>query len=60
MWLVIPALHPQGFYFHWTFVTSIIGVGGIAVAFALWRAVGHFTMPVKDPYLADSLRYTQP
>jgi hypothetical protein len=59
IWLVVPALHPEGFYFHWTFLTSIVGAGGIAVAFALWRASGHFTIPVKDPYLSDSLRYTQ-
>jgi len=44
---------------HWTAITSMIGVGGVAIAFARWRAAGHFTLPVKDPYLADSLRYTQ-
>ena len=58
-WLVMPALHPQGFFIHWTHVTSMLGVGGVAIAFARWRAGGHFTIPVKDPYLADSLRYTQ-
>jgi len=26
----------------------------------VWRARGHFTVPVKDPYLSDSLRYKQP
>jgi hypothetical protein len=58
-WLVMPALHPEGFYVHWTAITSLIGVGGVAFAFARWRAAGHFTLPVKDPYLADSLRYSQ-
>jgi hypothetical protein len=58
-WLVLPALHPQGFFLHWTQLTSMLGVGGVAVAFARWRAAGHFTLPVKDPYLADSLRYSQ-
>ena len=58
-WLVFPALHPEGFSVHWTAITSMIGVGGIAIAFARWRAAGHFTLPVKDPYLADSLRYQQ-
>jgi hypothetical protein len=58
-WLVMPALHPEGFFVHWTGITSMFGVGGIAIAFARWRAAGHFTIPVKDPYLADSLRYSQ-
>ena len=58
-WLVMPAVHPQGFFFHWTHLTSMLGVGGVAIAFVRWRAGGHFTIPVKDPYLADSLRYTQ-
>ena len=58
-WLVLPALHPEGFYLHWTGITSMVGVGGVAIAFARWRAAGYFTLPVKDPYLADSLRYSQ-
>ena len=58
-WLVLPALHPEGFYVHWTAIAAMFGVGGIAIAYARWRAAGHFTLPVKDPYLADSLRYQQ-
>ncbi len=58
-WLVMPALHPEGFYVHWTAIPAMIGVGGVAIAFARWRAAGHFTLPVKDPYLTDSLRYSQ-
>ena len=37
-WLVMPALHPEGFTSHWTGFTSFVGVGGVAVAFARWRA----------------------
>ena len=57
-WLVFPALHPEGFYVHWTAITSMLGCG-FAIAFARRRAAGRFTLPVKDPYLADSLRYQQ-
>jgi len=35
-------------------------VGGLAVAFGLWRIRGHFTVAVRDPYLADSLAYKGP
>ena len=59
-WLVMPTLNPDGVPFHWTNVTAFLGVGLLAIAFAVWRLRGHFTMPVKDPYLADSLRYRQP
>jgi hypothetical protein len=59
-WLVWPAYNESGPTFHWTLITSFFGVGGIAIAFALWRAGGKYTVPVKDPYIADSLRYVQP
>jgi hypothetical protein len=41
-------------------VTALGGVGGIAVAFGLWRARGRYSVPVADPFLGDSLAYTQP
>ncbi|MCP3164790.1 hypothetical protein [Myxococcus qinghaiensis] len=41
-------------------VAAFVGVGGIAVGFALKNARGNYTMPVKDPYIAESLRYVQP
>jgi hypothetical protein len=59
-WLVMPTLHPHAPVFHWTAVVSFVGVGGIAVAFALWLARGRYAVPIKDPYLAESLRYVQP
>ena len=59
-WLVMPTLHPEGFSFHWTTITAFLGVGLLSVAFTVWRMRGRFAIPVKDPYLADSLRYRQP
>jgi hypothetical protein len=59
-WLVIPTLHPEGFHLHWTAVTAFLGVGLIAIAFAVSRLRGQFAVPVKDPYLGESLRYRQP
>jgi hypothetical protein len=59
-WLTMPTFFPNGFQLHWTAVTAFLGVGGIAVAFALALARGNFSVPVKDPYLDDSLRYVQP
>ena len=45
---------------HWTLVTSFAGIGGVTVAFALWRARGHYPVPIGDPFLEDSLQYVQP
>jgi hypothetical protein len=59
-WLVMPSLHPEGFSLHWTNFTAFLGVGLLAVAFAVSRLRGRFAVPVKDPYLAESLRYRQP
>lgn len=59
-WLVWPAYDESSPSFHWTLITAFLGVGGITVGFALFRARGKYTVPVKDPYIADSLRYVQP
>lgn len=59
-WLVVPSLHEHAPAFHWTAVASFAGVGGIAVSFAIYLARGRYAVPVKDPYLAESLRYVQP
>jgi hypothetical protein len=59
-WLIMPTLNPEGLVFHWTILTAFAGVGGLSIAFAMWRIRGHFTVPVRDPFLADSLTYRQP
>jgi hypothetical protein len=56
-WLVMPALYPEGFAMHWTNFTAFLGVGLTAIAFAVSRVRGKLPIPVKDPYLAESLRY---
>lgn len=61
-WLVVPNFSKDnpGDGLHWTLFTSFIGMGFLSVGVAIWRIRGHFTVPVKDPYLSDSLRYRQP
>jgi hypothetical protein len=59
-WLVWPAYSPGGPSFHWTIITAFLGVGGIAVATGLYLVRGRYTLPVKDPYIAEALRYVQP
>lgn len=59
-WLVWPAFSESGPTFDLSLLTAFLGVGGVAVGFALFRARGRYTVPVKDPYIAESLRYVQP
>lgn len=56
-WLVMPHLHPSGPR-PWLFdVTAFLGVGGAVVAFTVVRMRGTASVPVRDPYLEESLRY---
>ena len=61
-WLVMPGRYPDGAAsaLHWTNFTAFAGIGSLAVAFAVSRLRGQYAIPVRDPYLADSLRYKQP
>jgi hypothetical protein len=59
-WLVMPTFSPEGVAFHWTTFTAFVGIGLLAIAFGVARLRGIYAVPVKDPYLADSLRYRQP
>jgi hypothetical protein len=56
-WLVMPHLHPSGPR-PWLFdITAFLGMGGAVVAFTVVRMRGTASVPVRDPYLEDSLRY---
>jgi hypothetical protein len=59
-WLILPTFHPEAPAFHWSLVTAFAGMGLLAVGFTVWRLRGHFTVPVKDPFLPVSLGYRQP
>jgi hypothetical protein len=59
-WVVMPVLHPSSPHLHWADLTAFLGIGGIAIGFAIWRMRGSYTVPVGDPYLPASLNYRQP
>jgi hypothetical protein len=56
-WLVMPHLHPDGPRPSLWDLTAFVGVGGAAIAFTIFRMRGALAVPVRDPYLGDSLRY---
>jgi hypothetical protein len=59
-WLVMPTLYPGGATFHWTQPAAFLGIGGLALAVGMSRLRGRLPVPIRDPYLAESLRYRQP
>lgn len=56
-WMVLPNIDPGGPNVHWEDVVAFIGVGCVTIAFGLWRMAGDHPVPVRDPYLLESLRY---
>ena len=59
-WLVMPTLNPDGVHFHWTDLTAFLGLGLLGIAFGVSQLRGKLPVPVKDPYIAESIRYRQP
>lgn len=60
LWVVMPAADLGRLGLHWTHLTAFVGVGGLSVAAAVALLRGGRPLPVKDPFLEDSLRYVQP
>jgi hypothetical protein len=56
-WLVMPHLDEAGPHLSPWDLFAFVGVGGVALAFLVHRMRGTLAVPVRDPYLDDSLRY---
>jgi hypothetical protein len=56
-WVIMPRLHPEAPRPGLVDLSAWVGIGAAALAFALWRLRGHAPVPVKDPFLPDSLGY---
>jgi hypothetical protein len=59
-WVVMPAADPSRLGLHWTHLTAFAGIGGASLAFALFLFRAARPLPVRDPFLEDSLKYVQP
>jgi hypothetical protein len=58
-WLVAPAFHPQGFYFHWLDLAALAGVGGVWAALFLRYLDAHSLVPLRDPRFAPVVHQAQ-
>lgn len=56
-WLIVPELSRAGFPYSFLDLGAILAVGGVAVAFAVYRLRGRYLVPIHDPGLPEALRY---
>lgn len=56
-WLVMPGLYPDRVPLSLQDLACLLGVGGVFAAFAVRRLSSHAVAPLKDPRLAESLRF---
>ncbi len=56
-WVVMPHVSRDGPRPSILDLAAFVGVGGVAIAWTVFRMRGVAAVPVRDPYLEDSLRY---
>jgi len=56
-WMVIPALHPEGFAPHWLDLAALLGVLGLCAAWSGAWLRGHKLIPEAAPAMALGLAY---
>jgi hypothetical protein len=58
-WLVMPQVRPGSIVPSWCNLTAFLGVGGAAVAAGVALLRGRHALPVRDPFLGESLAYAR-
>jgi hypothetical protein len=56
-WLVMPTLHTDGWRPHWLDATCAVTLLGTLLLVGLWNMREHPLLPIRDPRLAESLRF---
>ena len=59
-WLVMPSLHREGVVVSWQDFTAPLGVGGLWLAYFLWRLKAAPLLPQNDPGMQFSFVYAKP
>jgi hypothetical protein len=52
-WFVIPAFHPGVLSIHWMDAVTLVGVGGVWLAFFLAQLKGRSLVAINDPSLPE-------
>jgi hypothetical protein len=56
LWLVAPAFHGDGFYFHWIDIAAFAALGGIWIAAFLFYLKQRSLLPLNDPRFVEIAR----
>jgi hypothetical protein len=56
-WLVLPQITQAGPHFNLSDLFAFVGVGGLVIAFFIWRMRGRLLVPIGDPFIASSVEY---
>ena len=55
-WLVVPAHHPDHFYFSWITLFAFLGIGGLWLAAFLWQLKGQSIIPIHETWVDEAIR----
>lgn len=56
-WVVMPQVSGNGPHFSLSDLFAFVGIGGIGIAFLIFRMRGRYLVPIGDPFLPSSLEY---
>jgi len=55
-WLVVPAHHPEHFYFSWITLFAFLGIGGLWLAAFIWQLKGQTIIPIHETWVDEAIR----
>jgi hypothetical protein len=55
-WLVVPAHHPEHFYFSWMTIFAFLGIGGLWLAAFVAQLKGQTIIPIHESWVDEALR----
>jgi hypothetical protein len=55
-WLVVPAHHPERFYFSWITLAAFLGIGGLWLAAFIWQLKGQTIIPIHETWVDEAIR----
>ncbi|HEV7769025.1 MAG TPA: hypothetical protein VGQ76_28790 [Thermoanaerobaculia bacterium] len=55
-WLIVPAHHPEGFYFSWITIFAFFGIGGLWLAAFFAQLKGQTIIPIHETWVDEAIR----
>jgi len=55
-WLIVPAHHPEHFYFSWITFAAWFGIGGLWLFAFIWQLKGQTIIPIHETWVDEAIR----